>query len=1489
MSNRFENVVNSVCSAIYAIAIIKSFSSSSLSSSVSPSSFTSTVCSQIPMIVEHALLRPAKSRILSNACIGGDSNANSTSSTRSSSSSIESESILSGRLLSSTWTFSIALAVVESLVTDSKNGNRIEEGFNTMSSLSSSSSSSSLNSIPRTLEMIATVVSGLSSSSSLADVENSLRLITPSLAWKERALELQKRHESLATGDRAKSSSSSSSSSLPVVAPSITKTDLIDLDHAAINVTKKSLLAISKTWALSIRKVLSDRVGPLAANSLGIRNTSSDPSSSQSSVSQNALAQSSSSSSPSSLLLPSLKYTDALQSVRRVNAILKEDSIRSSPPLPDFISLDDVMTSTLSDAQGRPIALSTHEYLFGRPLRSLEALCVRGTLHDRVTTVVDTLKKSMEVVAECAYSGPLHQYCEEDYYTDNNSSSSSEAITPLLTSVAKTSNATSSSSSSSSSPMSLRDGLRNASRRFENFGEALRRGENTAKHIEEAVLASSKSAADGGSRLGVTTSMEKTIRHTALPEALCGPAVYTAGIALLVAAGIVTVEDAHSRSSSSSSSSFLVRPTESARNHLGAHGLKRLFSRLPSSPSLDNPSSGLIWLSRDHAAWRKAGAESGFQSPFGACLAATSYFLAAELRAAFVDYAASAAVEEEEEEEEHTVNGSSTSNDVSAISSAVGFDERANDVIQLFISSISSLVDVKFGNTIAIVKANKEQGLASAYSAVFIGQFAASAHALLPSELLSLSSSSSSSTTTNAHLHNRRDVSMSSNAAILTSIASVCIESFAMNITSHAIEALQYNWALDGALLAKSDRKERFISYSSSPFTFLDAAASSAASLEWRSSHGSWMSAHVDGEGGAQVDVPVECSTGLGQSLARLSLHVKLLGLLDQMPLFSSSPLQLFQHLLSSSSSASSTNGLTNNKGSVGSGGGGTTTAKVSTTQQAASSNIISAPEIVSLLIELGLSPPFTEQYTVDPQSAHYSLMADGGEATQLHGHSHPPPPPPFPSSQQLPEMDESLRSLVASWAGTSVASTTSTSSSSSFLQASLASRAFRLSCQTAASCLFREQALKTYALISSSLAPPPPSPTSSSTSLNSTSSVCESAVLQAAYDAFILGHVLQPLCVAPLSDSAVSDTVKESYFLMIGLPPIWQNLSKRVFPPMQGKQPPPSQQQQQEGSPDPQSLYALLFNLIDPVERKLIEPRLISFASSSIKSHALSWARVAPSLAPQSLPGGLQLTSVTNGNNGDTWSLSALLGSSLTSGKGGASSSSSSSSSLLMGKLGLVRCGLSVFNSSSAILLSCPIPVSVISAEIEPTAVPLVPVKAPFQRITLLPTPTLSRPSTLSSSAAASAVLSSSSMSTLSSSLSSMSSSTKASGLTAATTGGRVVAPHETLISLLLRNSTPLSSSLVGLLSPSSSSGDGGKSEDGLGYALKSSGLPFDDDEVRGGDSGLGFAAAAEAAAAAAAVAAQKRQSGGGGSGSSGGVVAAAAKGLLQSVFELW
>jgi hypothetical protein len=887
-SSRFDSIITSVCSAIYAIAIIRSFSSSSssltLSSSSSLSSFTSTVCSHIPHIVEHALLKPAQNRILSDACSG---NNNVTSSTTRSSSLNESESLLSNRLSNSTWCFSVVLAVVDALcrndtLTRKKNDNEEEEEeIEEKVSLKSSLSSYSLH---NALTVIATVNSGLLSKS-VIEVENALHILTPSLAWKEQASEILKKNEQK---DKTKSSLSSTSSSSSSSTRSNTfKNEVPFVDQAVISSAKDSLLKQSKSWALNIRKILLDQVGPLVAKSLGISTTDSTV------VSQDTVVQSTSSLPTSS----SLKYTEALQSVRRVYTNLRDTSSYIVPFLPLFISKDDVLTSTLADAKGSSLSLSSHEYLLGRPLRSLEAFCVRGALHDRVHSVIELLKKSMDVVAECAYAGPLHQYCEEDYYTD--CLKNGEGVTqggvpsPLV-------NGSKNTVTSVNTPSSLREGLRNASRRFENFGEALRRGENTSKHIEEAIIASSKSAAEGGSRLGVTALMEKKIRHTALPEALCGPSVYTAGIALLVAVGIVTVEDTRSRSfsSSSSSSSLFVRPTEFAKVHLGVHGLTRLFSKLPTSPSHDNNNNnnsfGLIGLAKDHAAWRKAGAESGWQSPLGACIAASAHFLAAELRAAFVDYADSAAVVEDSDE----MTGKNNNTERLG---PVGYDERANLVIQAFSTSLLTLIETRFGKiTEAIEKGKNEQTLSTAYSAIFIGQFAASAHALLPFELLQLQSTSID-VTGNVD-KNRKVASSSTNASILSSIASICVESFALNIASHAIEALQYNWALDGALLVhRGGQNSHEISYTSSSYTFSDSAASSAASLEWRSSHGSWMSAHVDSEGGAQVDVPVECSTGLGQALARLSLHVKLLGLLDQLPLFSSSPFQLLSYLTSSS------------------------------------------------------------------------------------------------------------------------------------------------------------------------------------------------------------------------------------------------------------------------------------------------------------------------------------------------------------------------------------------------------------------------------------------------------------------------------------------------------------------------------------------------------------------------------------------------------------
>ena len=1438
VNERFDQVVKSVCESIYALAILRATASSSTTtttssssssstpqlislSSLSAESLTSNICSQLPLIVEYALLRPAQTRINSEKCMKDITSMQTQSSSLSSSTFSESESTLINQLQSTTWCFSLVSACIDTLC-------NTNQGKNVNSSLS-------LNTVQ---VMINTVLLGLTSRK-ITDVDTALNIITPSLVWKEKAYEyMQKEHEQYGN-----SGLTTVYTKTIITGPSTNVSRTNDTSSTiSAAVCTKSLLEISKLWALRVKTLVSKRLGPIISTSLGIRTdlSSSDELSMQS----------------SSSAISSLKYTQALISVRRVNKVLLETT-HSMRQISKEIALDDVIISTLSDANGKaPLSLTIHDYLLGRPLRSLEALCVRGALFDRVSLVLETLQRSIEVINASAYSGPLHQYSETDYYADTCEQSYTNHIKNL-------NNPLSTTSPSTTSIPSLRDNLRNASRRFEKFAEAMKKSESTSKHIEEAIQASNTTF-EFGSRLGITAAMEKKIRHTALPEALCGPAVFTSGIALLVAVGIVTIEDIRSRSSSS-----FLRPTEQARIHLGSHGLSRLFARLPissSSSSLDNFSSTLSSLATDHSAWRRIGAESGWQSPFGACISAAAHFLAAELKAAFEDYATSSALDDSDYEEEKMVE-KVLSTQTSKLS--VGFDNRAKQIIQTFSASLFNLVNTKFGSETNYQKVNCKQSLATAYSAVFLGQFVSSINALLPIELLQLVSTSS--VDMNEKQQEQQEKTNLTFSNKLSLLAGICVESFSINVTSHALEALQFNWASDGLLEKKKKQQQQEqkdeesmnddeYTFSSTSYTFSYASSSSAASLEWRSSHGSWMSAHVDSGGGAQVDVPVECSYGLSQSIARLSSHIKILGLLDQTILFSSSPLHLFSHLLSTSKGTSEN---------------GVTSKAQSSTPSTDLSNQLSSPELVSLFVEIGLTPPFTENYLVDPTALYNSPMQND---TCIQG-----------QQQQHLEVSESLRDLFASWAGISTTPLSSISSESlssvCFLQSSMARRSFNLSCQIAASFTFLKEAMKVYTMITSSLAP----------SSSSSSSVCESAILQASYDTFILGHVFQTVYVISTDSTKNSSSSLESR-----LPLVWQHLSKRVLSM-------PDKQQfssSLSSYSDPQSLYSFLFSLIDPVERKLIEPRLVSFASSSIKSHALAWARVAPALASQTLTNGYQLSctnsvaAINKANSNahfETWSLSAVLVSNTNSGTTSAgngsstngsvvtspSSSSSSSASFSTGRIRTY--GLSITQSSSSILLSCPIPASVISAEIEPTAVPLVPIRPPFQRISLLPTPTLSRP----------AIIPTNGQSGISSSSSSSNSLTSSSiGLLSSGLGGkrRIMSQNETLVSLLMGNSSPLSTTLTALLTPPVIQHVDGKmkmiSSSVLSNDVSSNTHLFEKDV--NGETTNGFTDAAEVAAAAAAVAAQKRQNSTIGGGSGSGAVAAA-KGLFQSVFELW
>ena len=109
----------------------------------------------------------------------------------------------------------------------------------------------------------------------------------------------------------------------------------------------------------------------------------------------------------------------------------------------------------------------------------------------------------------------------------------------------------------------------------------------------------------------------------------------------------------------------------------------------------------------------------------------------------------------------------------------------------------------------------------------------------------------------------------------------------------------------------------------------------------------------------------------------------------------------------------------------------------------------------------------------------------------------------------------------------------------------------------------------------------------------------------------------------------------------------------------------------------------------------------------------------------------------------------------------------------------------------------------------------------------------------------------------------------------------------NETLVSILMGNSSPLCTTLTALLSPLVVQDVDGKMKMiSLSDGVSSNTHLFEKDVNY--ETTNGFTDAAEVAAAAAAVAAQKRQNSTIGGGSGSGAVAAA-KGLFQSVFELW
>jgi trimeric autotransporter adhesin len=291
-------------------------------------------------------------------------------------------------------------------------------------------------------------------------------------------------------------------------------------------------------------------------------------------------------------------------------------------------------------------------------------------------------------------------------------------------------------------------------------------------------------------------------------------------------------------------------------------------------------------------------------------------------------------------------------------------------------------------------------------------------------------------------------------------------------------------------------------------------------------------------------------------------------------------------------------------------------------------------------------------------------------------------------------------------------------------LRAGLALRAARLAAQTAATAVLRRELLAVYDDVAAALGPP-----GSAGSAPEGWTGVEAPTLQALLDVFVMGHALPSVQLGPSASSASASTIPA------GIPSLWRALaggastsSTDLAASLGGDS---------AAAPStPSRLWGRMSALLDPVDWRLLEGQVRAFGADAAKAHAVSWHAAAPALGPQALPGGLSLAyAPTEASGRVTWRLADVLVPSQGPNKAGvgaapsapaATAASSSSSSFSTATL--TQGGISVSGSAAASLLALALPVAVASADLEPSAVPVLPLQPPFARLPLLPAPILTR-----------------------------------------------------------------------------------------------------------------------------------------------------------------
>lgn len=1160
---------------------------------------------------------------------------------------------------------------------------------------------------------------------------------------------------------------------------------------SSLTAAAESSAAASSAWSASVTARVHSLVKSLVSTQLGMHQHQQPLDATP--LGSDALAKSGSSATAAAVA-PSSSSFSSSDALAAVTALQRSLASACGALEVDMMPSHNSNNNSSNNAQQQEgshhpsLRLNLHATLFLKPLQTLATACVRGALSDRLQSVARTINATAAAVADAAAAGSLGAYARDDYGNggdhqghDGGRSGGDTERPHHGHQAAAGARATAASSSSNSGDTDAdrkarvkgsKDAIRKAGERFKTFAAHRRRDESMSRHVDESRAAAAASQ-HAGSAQPARTVLDLLL-HSSLPEVWSTTATSAAAVAVLVAAGVLEVD-----------SSSILRPTPEAQSTLPSAHLNILLSQLPAS------TASML----DQRVWRDAARAGGWTHPLGLAMGVAATHAGASAVAAIVEYCRQATTQEESESEAAgaVASGSSSSKRSQPAAGVVEqvatspLDDHGAAAVRAFLAQVLSLCSERVNSCAGAggaaaaassdgtMPAHASLLLRPTYASLFLGQAAAAIECLLPKACaeLDIPQSATSGSTSG--------VTTASSA--LASASASCLSAWSKVVGMHAAECCEWQWKRDGVIVANNSTGsatagDRLASPATSsgivsspslpPCAYAataDASTAASASKAWRLRHGNWVSKNIDvasdaadanasgGAESAQIHLPVTCSNGLAHAFDRLSFHVRMAGLLD-------APVCLTPSALLAAVPGQTGLQLACELGLR------------PPYDYAQDPMVVSVPaDSNSGIVSKGNAPQ------------RYMMMLDHW------GHPHPMLYEEEEGGLNNGDDDGRFDGQAFSASASPLLSAPSSSSppaSHASVRLGLALRSSRLAAQTMASAAFRSQLTQCYGAVVSALCPTSsPSSAQASTAAqhkpsdnegwstghddddldldlaaadNSTIAagaaagvVVDAPALQALLDLFVAGHCLPESVVSKHRQTASKESDGLQSLLPSAPTSIWLSMMR-----------PSAVEARQQQPPSPASLWSRLSSILDPIDWLLVEAPLRQYAGDCIRSHALSWAAAVPALghgalsssasstaaaaSGHTLPGGLQLQVVYppssgSGGNAVSWRLADVLlaaagGAGSAGGRAGVpgpgNSTSQPSLPAYASSSPVLHYGLSTVGSHYAALLSLHLPAPVSTADLEPTAVPILPSLPPFQRLPLLPAPVNTRPGPL-------------------------------------------------------------------------------------------------------------------------------------------------------------